>query len=156
MGSDEPSLVSSSLTLGALPDLPTHAVQSLSPTALAYLGDAVFELHMRTQYLWPPTRIRDYHQQVVSCVRAETQATFAQAIISQLNATELRIFKQGRNAATGQPKRLSREIYQAATALETLIGYLYLTDQARLQEILALFMAMLGNTITPADDAVRC
>jgi ribonuclease III family protein len=155
MGSDESFVVHSSLDLGALPSLPAYALQSLSPTALAYLGDAVFELYMRTQYLWPPTRIRDYHQQVVFCVRAETQATFAQAIVSQLSEVELRIFKQGRNAATGQPKRLSREIYQSATALETLVGYLYLTDRERLQKILASFMAMLEDNVTPVEGPVR-
>jgi ribonuclease III family protein len=113
--------------------------QTISPAALAYLGDSVYELYMRTQYLLPPTRIRDYHQQVVSCVRAETQAAFAKSLMPHLRPEEIRILKQGRNAATGHPKRLSLEIYQYATALETLVGYLYLTDTDRLREILGRF-----------------
>jgi ribonuclease III family protein len=113
--------------------------QALSPSALAYLGDSVYELYIRTQYLLPPTRIRDYHQQVVHCVRAETQAAFVKALMPHLSPAEIRIVKQGRNAATGHPKRLSLEIYQYATALETLVGYLYLTDTDRLSELLGRF-----------------
>lgn len=124
---------------GAQHPLSHRTVQTLSPAALAYLGDAVYELYIRTQYLLPPSRIRDYHQQVVDCVRAETQATFAIMLLPYLSDAEKQILKQGRNAASGQPKRLSPEIYQQATALETLIGHLYLTDIYRLQEILGHF-----------------
>jgi ribonuclease III family protein len=119
--------------------LSNPTIQTLSPAALAYLGDAVYELYMRTQYLLPPSRIRDYHQRVVDCVRAETQAAFAIALLPYLSDAEKQILKQGRNAATGQPKRLSPEVYQQATALETLIGHLYLTDLDRLREILGHF-----------------
>jgi ribonuclease III family protein len=133
---------------GAQHPLPNSTIQTLSPAALAYLGDAVYELYMRTQYLLPPSRIRDYHQQVVHCVRAETQAAFAIALSPYLSDAEKQILKQGRNAATGQPKRLSPEIYQQATALETLIGHLYLTDLPRLQEILGYFSPDLLATAT--------
>lgn len=119
--------------------LTINTAQTLSPAALAYLGDAVYELYIRTQYLLPPTRIRDYHQQVVSCVRAETQAAFVKALMPDLSPEEVRVLKQGRNAATGHPKRLSLETYQYATALETLVGYLYLTDTDRLYHILGQF-----------------
>jgi ribonuclease III family protein len=119
--------------------LAVNTAHTLSPAALAYLGDAVYELYIRTQYLLPPARIRDYHQQVVSCVRAETQAAFAKALMPHLSPEEIRILKQGRNAATGHPKRLSLETYQYATALETLVGYLYLTDMERLYDILEQF-----------------
>ena len=124
--------------------LPESKLNTLSPTALAYLGDAVFELHIRAQYLLPPKRIRDYHQNVVTCVRAETQAEFMTSLLPHLSDVEKQILRQGRNAATGQPKRLSPEIYQQATALETLIGYLYLTDSARLQEILSFFSTFMS------------
>jgi ribonuclease-3 family protein len=45
--------------------------------------------------------------------------------------------RRGRNAATASPRRLDPEIYQQATSLETLMGYLYLTDPQRLTELLA-------------------
>lgn len=111
-------------------------VNALSPAALAYLGDAVYELKMRAYHLTPPSRMQDYHGKVVADVRAEAQANCAREILSRLTEAELVFFKKGRNAATNCPKRLSLDVYQQATALETLIGYLYLTDPVRLQEIL--------------------
>lgn len=111
-------------------------VQQISPTALAYLGDAIYEVYVRMFYLLPLQRPEAYHRLVVAQVRAETQALHLRSLIPHLRDTELEIVRRGRNAATGRPKRLDPEIYQQATSLETLIGYLYLTDYQRLTELL--------------------
>ncbi|MDY6937602.1 MAG: ribonuclease III domain-containing protein [Cyanobacteriota bacterium] len=111
-------------------------VRQISPAALAYLGDAVYELLVRSQYVLPPKRIQDYHRQVVEQVRAETQARHLQSLEPYLSDRERDIIRRGRNAAFGRPKRVSARIYQQATSLETLVGYLYLTDPQRLQELL--------------------
>lgn len=110
--------------------------QGLSPTALAYVGDAVYELYMRTYYLMPPKRSHLYHQAVVQQVRAEQQAQHLQTLIPHLNAQELEIVRRGRNSVHRSPRRLDPQTYQAATSLETLIGYLYLSDLSRLYELL--------------------
>ncbi|AFY79833.1 Mini-ribonuclease 3 [Oscillatoria acuminata] len=107
-------------------------IQQLSPIALAYLGDAVYELFIRAWYLRPPKRQKIYHNCVVSQVRAETQARMLRSLEPFLTPTELEILKRGRNAATGGPKRVDAAIYQQATSLESLMGYLYLTDPNRL------------------------
>ncbi len=112
-------------------------VQQISPAALAYLGDAVYELYIRSRYLFPPRRSQSYHNLVVSQVRAEAQAQQLQAIAPYLNNTEQEMIRRGRNAATNRPKRVDPEIYQQATSLETLIGYLYITDPNRLNELLS-------------------
>lgn len=108
----------------------------MSPTALAYLGDAVYELYIRSCYLLPPKRSQSYHRLVVAQVRAETQAVHLQSLTPYLNSTELEIVRRGRNAATSRPRRVEPEIYQQATSLEALMGYLYLTDAYRLQQLL--------------------
>lgn len=113
-------------------------IERISPAAWAYLGDAVYELYIRSWYLMPPRRLQAYHELVVGQVRAETQARHLRSISPYLNSTELAIVKRGRNAAAGRSKRADPEIYQQASSLETLIGYLYLTDPERLTEILAL------------------
>lgn len=110
-------------------------IQQLSPAALAYLGDAVYELYIRTNYLLPPKNSHQYHQLVVEQVRAETQALHLASLIPLLNATELEIVRRGRNTAK-HSRRVNPEIYQQATSLETLIGYLYLTDLPRLSQLL--------------------
>jgi ribonuclease III family protein len=114
-----------------------QAIKQIPPVALAYLGDAVYELYIRRRYLLPPRRQSDYHNQVVARVKAEAQAAGLQTLLPNLTPTELEILRQGRNAASGGPKRLAPAIYQQATALETLFGYLYLTDIERLKVLLA-------------------
>ncbi|MBD2360265.1 ribonuclease III [Anabaena minutissima FACHB-250] len=111
-------------------------IQQISPAALAYLGDAIYELYARMYYLLPLQRLEAYHRLVVAQVRAETQALHLRSLTPYLTTSELEIVRRGRNAATGRPKRVNPEIYQQATSLETLIGYLYLTDLPRLTELL--------------------
>lgn len=126
--------------LSSAPPLYTPAeVQRLSPAALAYVGDAVYELYVRTLCLMPPKRIQSYHEQVVAHVRAETQADFVQSLESLLTPSEIDILRRGRNAAARGPRRVDPEIYQQATGLETLLGYLYLCDPARLADLLKQF-----------------
>lgn len=111
-------------------------LQQISPAALAYVGDAIYELYVRMFYLLPLRRSDAYHRLVVAQVRAETQALHLRSLTPYLKASELEIVRRGRNAATGRPKRVDPEIYQQATSLEALIGYLYLTDFSRLTELL--------------------
>ena len=113
------------------------SIQQLSPAALAYLGDAVYELHVRRFYLLPPKRLQSYHRQVVAQVRAEQQAEHLRSLTPFLTEAELELVKRGRNATTGCPKRVDPSIYQQATSLETLIGYLHLTNPQRLAQLLA-------------------
>lgn len=110
-------------------------IQQLSPGFLAYLGDAVYELYIRTHYIFPPRRLADYHNQVVSLVRAESQAAFLTSLCPYLTEFEKGIVRRGRNAATGRPRRVSPELYQQATSFETLIGYLYLQNPQRLNQL---------------------
>lgn len=112
-------------------------INQVSPASLAYLGDAVYELYIRTCYLMPPGRLSDYHNQVVSQVRAESQANHLRSLKPYLSDAELAISRRGRNAATGNGRKINPEIYSQATSLETLLGYLYLTDPQRLSELLA-------------------
>jgi ribonuclease III family protein len=120
--------------------LAIHSTQvpQLSPAALAYLGDAVYELYVRSKFLFPPKRSHVYHQQVVAQVRAEAQSSHLQQLSPHLTSAELDVSRRGRNAAHGRPRRLDPEVYQQATSFETLIGYLYITNPQRLAELLAL------------------
>ncbi|MBD2210163.1 ribonuclease III [Calothrix sp. FACHB-156] len=142
-GQNEPPIQNSFWTqallvsTGQIPQKMTHSqVQQISPTALAYLGDAIYELYVRMCYLMPLQRPDTYHRLVVAQVRAEKQALHLRSLIPHLKEIELDIVRRGRNAAAGRSKRVDPEIYQQATSLETLIGYLYLTDFQRLTELL--------------------
>lgn len=111
-------------------------VQALSPIALAYVGDAVYELFVRGALLFPPHRPNVYHHRVVEQVRAEQQALQLANLQVYLTPAEHDILRKGRNASPRGPKRVDPQIYQQATSFETLIGYLYLTDLPRLIELL--------------------
>jgi ribonuclease III family protein len=124
-------------------------IQRVSPAALAYLGDSVYELYVRTRCLLPPSRLRDYHHQVVAHVRAEAQAEYLRSLLPHLTPPELEIVRQGRNAATSGPKRIDPELYQLATSLEALLGFLYLTDQPRLGQIFQRLDSLLTATKQP-------
>ena len=112
-------------------------IERLSPIALAYIGDAVFELYVRSRFLMPPKRMVDYHRQVVTQVRAESQAVHLSVLLPYLIDSEKEILRRGRNACVVKPRRLSRHTYKQATGLEALVGYLYLANPQRLQELLA-------------------
>ena len=129
------SVVTTALCPLFSPCLSASQIKQLSPAALAYLGDAVYELYIRSFYLMPPKRLNAYHQEVVTQVRAETQAEHLRLLEPHLTPAELEILRRGRNATKTGPKRLSPAIYQQATSLETLVGYLYLSDPKRLTEL---------------------
>ncbi|NER85094.1 MAG: Mini-ribonuclease 3 [Leptolyngbya sp. SIO1D8] len=112
-------------------------LRSLSPLALAYIGDAVYELFVRGAYLLPSKRIQTYHRLVVGQVRAEQQACHLEFLKPYLTEAEQDVIRRGRNAAPKRGQRASVSDYQKATALEALMGYLYLTDPKRLIEILS-------------------
>lgn len=113
-------------------------VRSLTPDALAYLGDAVWELHVRRGILWPPRRLRQMHDATVARVRAQAQADLVRALDGHLAEEEREWVRRGRNATGSVPRNLDPATYRLATALETLLGYLYLTSPERLEVILRL------------------
>ncbi|HZG37224.1 MAG TPA: ribonuclease III domain-containing protein [Nodosilinea sp.] len=117
--------------------LSPEQVNSLSPVALAYIGDAVYELFVRGMFLLPPKRIQAFHQQVVNQVRAERQAHQVQQLMPLLTEAEQDMLRRGRNASSRGPRRIDSQIYQQSTGFEALVGYLYLTDPGRLVDLLS-------------------
>lgn len=135
------------------PKIPAH---QLPPAALAYFGDAVYELFIRWLFLTPPQRINAYHRQVVAHVRAESQARYMDFLWEYCTETERSIFRQGRNAAADGPKRVAAKIYRQATGFEALLGYLYLTNPQRLQEIFQLLEQYIRNEMNSDIDTAEC
>ncbi len=111
-------------------------LNAVAPVSLAYIGDAVFEMYVRSRLLFPAKRIRDYHTQVVSQVKAEQQADYADLLLPHLSDIEKDILRRGRNATTGRQRRAAAQSYQKATGFEALLGFLYLSDQSRLFDLL--------------------
>ena len=114
-------------------------VNTMSPLTWAYVGDAVFELLIRT-HLINKTRSKPHmlHIEAIKYVKADAQVEILRRIEDKLSTDEMEIVRRGRNAQNHHvPKNATVEEYSYATAFEALIGYLYLTKQdQRLKEIL--------------------
>lgn len=116
------------------PALTTAA--ELGALQLAWLGDAVWELHQRLRHCRRPGRAQLLHQQVVLAVRAEAQARALQVLAPLLTAAEQEQVRRGRNRAGRGPRRGSPAAYGQATGFETMLGWLFLNDPKRLAELL--------------------
>ena len=104
---------------------------------LAHLGDSVYELFIREYTITQTQNIKKLHKLTVSFVNAEFQANLLDKIEPELNEKESDIVRRGRNLAVTTSKRINHKTHRIATAFEALLGYLYLYDKERLEEILA-------------------
>lgn len=125
------------------PVLSKDQLMNISSIGLAHMGDAVFETLVRT---WLCARGKatgkGLHQATIRLVCAESQAEKAERILPLLTEEELAVFKRGRNAQVHSiPAHASRAQYGEATALEALLGWLYLSG--RRERINELFCRMM-------------
>lgn len=114
-------------------------INTLSPLTLAFLGDSVYEMFIRTKILSGGNRpANELHKIAVGYVKAKAQSNAAHKIFDMLTEEELTIYKRGRNTNIHTvPKNADMADYRHATALETLIGYLYLKgENERLLQLL--------------------
>lgn len=115
-------------------------VRQLNPLVLAFIGDGVYEVFIRSYIIDRNRNMPVYklHIKTISYVRAHEQSNFMNQLIELLNEEELLIYKRGRNAKSGTiPKNADVREYRNATGFEALIGYLYLIDnKERLEELL--------------------
>jgi len=98
--------------------------QEMNALTLAYLGDVVYELWVRTHLLeLGYEKVKELHKQAISYVRASTQAQLLHALLPELDEVEHQIVLRGRNAKGGHPKNVDVVTYRHATAFESLVGY---------------------------------
>ena len=106
---------------------------------LAFVGDGVFGLMVR-EYLAAQSSAHagEQHSRAVAMVRCEAQADNMKRLLPQLTEEEEGVFRRGRNYHTSHTPRKNVAAYRAATGLEALFGYLYLSGRTeRLRELFA-------------------
>jgi len=108
----------------------------LGPLQLAWLGDAVWELHQRLRHCQRRGRGLDLHRAVVAEVKAEAQARALVLLEPLLRPEELDLVRRGRNRAGAGPRRGDPATYGQATGFETMLGWLFLRNPGRLAELL--------------------
>lgn len=120
-----------------------ETLNGISNLGLAHLGDAVFELMVRSWLcLHGKATAKGLHRATVGYVAAPAQAKRAEKIKDLLSEEEAAVFRRGRNASPHSiPQNASRGEYQTATALEALFGWLYLQGESdRLNELFSIMM----------------
>lgn len=105
-------------------------LQSYSPLTLAYIGDGVYELIIRTILVkkgnCPVNRL---HKKASSLVKAGAQSAIMEVIEEELTPEELSVYRRGRNAhSPTMAKHATMADYRRATGFEALMGYLYLKE----------------------------
>lgn len=99
-----------------------------SPLAMAYIGDAIYELVIRTIVVAEGNEpVNKMHHRTSGIVKAEAQAKIMYGLMEELTEEEVQIFKRGRNAKSyTSAKNADIADYRAATGFEALMGYLYM------------------------------
>lgn len=123
-------------------------MEGLNTTALAYIGDAVYETYIRSHVLKSgKTHVDVLHNLAVKYVRADGQALAIKKLFDRLSLEEQRLVKRARNhKSMSRPKNADIITYKWATALEALIGYLYLNgDTQRLEEIISMSIQVMDD-----------
>lgn len=114
-------------------------LNQLPVRSLAYIGDAVYELHVREGMLKGGAKVQGLHRATVARVSAAGQAAMVQQLLPHLTDEELAVFKRARNYKTTTPRRVNPQHYRLSTAFEAVLGYTHLKhDWPRLNELLAL------------------
>ena len=123
--------------------LPPDQIRGISSIGFAHMGDAVYELLVRT-WLCAHGKAtgKGLHRATVALVCAPKQAELAQRILPLLTEEEQAVFRRGRNANVHSiPAHASRAQYQQATALEALLGWLHLSGRHdRVEQLFAVMM----------------
>ncbi len=116
-------------------------IRTYSPLTLAYIGDAVYELVIRTILVERGNaQVNKLHQRASKLVKASAQSEIIEKLKPFLTEEEMGVFKRGRNAKSyTMAKNATMSDYRRATGFEALIGYLYLTQRwERMLELIKL------------------
>ncbi len=116
-------------------------IKRMKPLALAYIGDTVFDLYVRSRIVLTKEEApKLMHTEAVRYVKAGSQAEMMKLIMDDLNEEEIDAFKRGRNQKSlTVPKNASLMDYKWATGFEALLGYLYVVGkEERLYELMKL------------------
>ena len=108
-------------------------VRSYSPLSLAYIGDSIYDLLIRTIIMGEGNLpVQKMHKKASGLVKAQTQAALMDRILPLLTEEEVGVFKRGRNAKPHTvAKNASVSDYRRATGFEALVGYLYLSGNIK-------------------------
>lgn len=125
-------------------------IRTYSPLTMAYIGDAIYDLVIRTVVVESGNRsANDLHRKTIQYVKAGAQAKMIEALADVLTEEETGIYRWGRNAKFyTKARNASVSEYRSATGLEALMGYLYMTGRTeRMLELIQEGIRRIGPEI---------
>lgn len=114
-------------------ELKKNGIETFAPLTLAYIGDAIYEIVIRSYVVSRgDTQVNKHHKRTSNLVKAGTQAAMIESLMEELTDHEIGVYKRGRNAkSVSMAKNASMSEYRRATGFEALMGYLYLDGQSK-------------------------
>lgn len=148
----ETNLAGGSVYRRMLGEISEEEIRMMNPLKLAYIGDSVYELFIRSHVMTGRIPLKELHRAKVAYVNAGAQADFLRRILPQLSEGEAELVRRARNTKTHTlPKNASLKEYRMATALEALVGYWYLSgEEERMSELLRFGLEHAGEE--PVED----
>lgn len=112
-------------------NIPDVDIRTYSPLTLAYIGDGIYDLIIRTMIVGRGnTKASQLHNHTSHLVKAHSQSVMVEYLLPHLTEEEVAVYKRGRNAKSPtMAKNATMSDYRRATGFEALMGYLYLSDQ---------------------------
>jgi ribonuclease-3 family protein len=131
-------------------DISPKDIRTYSPLTLAYIGDAIYDLVVRSVLVnRGNTAVNNLHKRASAIVKAPTQAALAAAIMDDLTDEEKDIYRRGRNSKPHtKAKNASTMEYLEATGLEAVVGFLYLSgDMDRVCDLISLGLSRIDQSL---------
>ena len=113
-------------------------LQELNIKNYAHIGDAVYEVFIRERTILLTSNLKKLHQYTVHFVNASFQTELLEKITPSLTEQELELSRRARNILTSSSRRIDRALHSSATSLEVVLGYNYIHNKERYNELCSL------------------
>ena len=113
-------------------------MQELNIKNYAHIGDAVYEVFVRERTILLTSNLQRLHKFTVQFVNAAFQTELLEKITPSLTETELELARRARNIPTSSARRINKALHSTATSLEVVLGYNYVHNKERFQELCSL------------------
>lgn len=118
-------------------------MQELNIKNYAHIGDAVYEVFIREHTIMMTSNLSKLHKYTVGFVNAQFQTELLEKLTPHLTDAELELARRARNIPTSSARRINKALHSSATSLEVLIGYNYIHNKARFQELCSLMESLI-------------
>lgn len=119
-------------------------MQELNIKNYAHIGDAVYEVFIRERTIMLTSSLKKLHKYTVHFVNAAFQTTLLEKLMSSLTEQEIDLARRARNIPTSSSRRIDRALHSSATSLEVVLGYNYVHNKERYNELCSLMETLIN------------